>query len=93
MQKRLLSALSEPLDSIFDTGGPETWSSIRRLLKCETDAIVSDFSSAVVGFDLDQATVNKMVHNLKESAIQLVERKAREEASKILIRMKDRFAS
>ncbi|KAI3455853.1 hypothetical protein Pfo_012516 [Paulownia fortunei] len=92
-EKRLSASLIEPVESLFDAGGIDTWASIRSLLKRESDVAASAFSSAIAGFELDQATVNKMVHNLKEYARKLVERKSREEAGKVLIRMKDRFAT
>lgn len=92
MQKRLSGALTEPLESLFEAGEADTWGSIRSLLKRESEAAASDFSSAVSGFELDQETVDKMLHDLREYARKLVERKSREEAGKVLIRMKDRFA-
>ncbi|KAL8033898.1 hypothetical protein ABFX02_13G186200 [Erythranthe guttata] len=92
-EKRLSAALTEPVESLFEAGGADTWASIRNLLKRENDIAASAFSSAIAGFELDQKTVDKMVQNLKEYGIQLVERKSREEAGKILIRMKDRFAT
>lgn len=91
MQKRLSEALTEPLEFLFEAGGTLTWASIRSLLKRESDLATSTFSSAISGFELDQATVDRMVQNLKEYARQLVERKSREEARKVLICMKDRF--
>ncbi|KAL0442358.1 UNVERIFIED_CONTAM: protein ROOT HAIR defective [Sesamum latifolium] len=93
LQKRLSGALSEPLESLFEAGGPDTWVSVRSLLKRESDAAASDFFSAVAGFELDQETVDKMLHDLNEYARKLVERKSREEAGKVLIRMKDRFST
>ncbi|KAL3851566.1 hypothetical protein ACJIZ3_013448 [Penstemon smallii] len=90
-EKRLYAALNEPLESLFESCGTDTWATIRRLLKRESDVAVSAFLYAIAGFGLDQDTAHKMVHNLKEYAIKLVERKAREEAGKVLIRMKDRL--
>ncbi|KAK4491519.1 hypothetical protein RD792_002270 [Penstemon davidsonii] len=92
-EKRLYAALNEPLESLFESCGTDSWATIRRLLKRESDVAVSAFLYAIAGFELDQDTADKMVHNLKEYAIKLVERKAREEAGKVLIRMKDRFAN
>ncbi|XP_011096759.1 protein ROOT HAIR DEFECTIVE 3 homolog 2 isoform X1 [Sesamum indicum] len=92
-EKRLSGALSEPLESLFEAGGPDTWVSVRSVLKRESDAAASDFLSAVAGFELDQETVDKILHDLKEYARKLVERKSREESGKVLIRMKDRFAT
>lgn len=44
----------------------------------------------VTGFELNHATIDTMVQNLRDYSQSLVEKKAREEAAKILIRMKDR---
>ncbi|CAH2046365.1 unnamed protein product [Thlaspi arvense] len=92
-EKRLIQALSEPVESLFEAGGKETWPSIRTLLKRETETAVTDFLDVVTGFELDHATIDAMVQNLKEYSQSLVEKKAREEAAKILIRMKDRFST
>ncbi|CAN7102630.1 unnamed protein product [Brassica rapa subsp. narinosa] len=92
-EKRLTQALSEPVESLFEAGGKETWPSIRTLLKRETEAAVTDFLDVVTGFELDHATIDDMVQNLKDYSRSLVEKKAREEAAKILIRMKDRFST
>lgn len=78
------------MECLFEAAGKDTWASIRELLKHETEAAVSEFSNLIVGFELDPATVDKMVQNLRDYARNLVEKKAREEAAKVLIRMKDR---
>lgn len=90
LQKRLTQALGEPVESLFEAGGKETWPSIRTLLKRETETAVRDFLDVVTGFELDHATIDAMVQNLKNYSQSVVEKKAREEAAKILIRMKDR---
>ncbi|RWR88943.1 protein ROOT HAIR DEFECTIVE 3 2-like protein isoform X1 [Cinnamomum micranthum f. kanehirae] len=90
-QKQLTKALVEPVESLFDAAGQDTWSSIRKLLRHETEVAVSGFSAALSGFELDQETYDKMVGNLVSFARSVVEKKAREEAGKVLIHMKDRF--
>nr|POE70071.1 protein root hair defective 3 like 2 [Quercus suber] len=45
------------------------------------------------GFELKQTTVDSMVQNLRDYAINLVRKKAREDAGKVLICMKDRFST
>ncbi|KAM7257902.1 hypothetical protein ACFE04_013643 [Oxalis oulophora] len=86
-------ALSEPVESLLDAGREDTWPSIRRLLVRETEAAVSEFTTAVAGFELDQANVEAMVQGLRDYAKNVVEKKARDEAGKVLIRMKDRFST
>ncbi|KAG9451923.1 hypothetical protein H6P81_004827 [Aristolochia fimbriata] len=92
-EKQLTEALAEPVESLFDAAGKDTWPAIRKLLKHETQLAVSQFSTAVAGFELDQATFDNMVNNLVDHSRGVVEKKAREEAAKVLIRMKDRFST
>lgn len=89
-QKQLTKALVEPVESLFDAAGQDTWASIRNLLRHETEVAVSGFSAALSGFELDQETYDKMVGNLVSFGRSVVEKKAREEAGKVLIHMKDR---
>lgn len=83
--------MTEPIESLLESGGSDTWASIRKLLKRETEAALLEFSSAVAGFELDKAKITTMEQNIKDHARNVVERKAREEAGKVLIRMKDRL--
>ncbi|XP_031250394.1 protein ROOT HAIR DEFECTIVE 3 homolog 2-like [Pistacia vera] len=92
-EKKLTVALIEPVESLFEDGSEDTWPSIRRLLKRETEAAVLELSNAIAGFRLDQATSDKMVQNLRSYARNVVEEKAREEAGEVLIRMKKRFSA
>lgn len=91
LQKKLDQALAAPVESLLEAGGKDTWASIRRLLKRETEAAISGFSSAVTCFELDQSTFDKMVQNLRDYARSIAEKKSREEAGKVLILMKDRY--
>ncbi|RWR88942.1 protein ROOT HAIR DEFECTIVE 3 2 isoform X4 [Cinnamomum micranthum f. kanehirae] len=90
-EKQLTKALVKPVESLFYAAGQDTWASIRKLLRHETEVALSGFSAALSGFELDQETYDKMVGNLVSFARSVVEKKAREEAGKVLIHMKDRF--
>ncbi|GKV53903.1 hypothetical protein SLEP1_g60416, partial [Rubroshorea leprosula] len=92
-EKQLSKALTEPVESLLEGGGKDTWASIRRLLKHVTETAVSKFLTAISGFELDQATIDNMVQDLRDYARNMVEKKAREEAGKVLIHMKDRFST
>ncbi|KAJ1414422.1 RHD3/Sey1 [Sesbania bispinosa] len=92
-EKQLAKALIEPVESLFEAGGKDTWLSIRKLLKRETEVAVSEFLSSLDGFELEEETVEKMQESIRDYAKKVVENKAREEAGKILIRMKDRFST
>ncbi|XP_022723300.1 protein ROOT HAIR DEFECTIVE 3 homolog 2-like isoform X2 [Durio zibethinus] len=92
-EKQLSQSLSEPVESLLDAAGRDTWASIRKLLTRETETAVSEFSTAISSFELDQPTVEKMLQGLRDYARNVVEKKAREEAGKVLIHMKDRFST
>jgi hypothetical protein len=92
-EKQLAKALAEPVESLFEAGGKDTWLLIRKLLKRETEAAVSEFSDRIAGFELEEETIEQMQQSLRDYARKLVENKAREEAGKVLIRMKDRFST
>lgn len=78
------------MESLLDAAGNDTWPAIRKLLRRETAAAVEGFSRALSSFDMDQVTIGKMLANLSDFARSLVEKKAREESGKVLIRMKDK---
>ncbi|XP_022715425.1 protein ROOT HAIR DEFECTIVE 3 homolog 2-like isoform X2 [Durio zibethinus] len=92
-EKQLIRSLSEPVESLFDAAGRDTWASIRKLLTLETAIAASEFSTAISSFELDRSTVEKMLQDLRDYARNVLEKKAREEAGKVLIRMKDRFSA
>ncbi|KAH7666188.1 RHD3/Sey1 protein [Dioscorea alata] len=94
-ERQLTGALAEPVESLFDAAGAgqDTWASIRKLYKRETENALLGFSASLSGFELDRSTSDKMLENLKAHARGVIEKKAREEAGKALIRMKDRFSS
>uniref|UniRef100_A0A0A9DGS3 Sey1/RHD3-like three-helix bundle domain-containing protein n=1 Tax=Arundo donax TaxID=35708 RepID=A0A0A9DGS3_ARUDO len=92
-EKKLSDALAEPVQSILETGERDSWASIRRLYRRETENTVLAFSASLSEFELDQTTSNKMVLDLREHARSVVEMKAREEAGNVLMRMKERFST
>ena len=90
LQVKLNEVLSGPVEALLDGATNETWPSIRKLLWRETESAVSGLSSALSGFDMDEQTKDKMLTSLEDYARGVVEAKAREEAGRVLIRMKDR---
>lgn len=90
---KLNKALSEPVEALLDAANDNTWPAIRNLLKRETESAVSGFSKDISGFEIDQKTTNEMLTSLENFATNLVEAKAKEEAGRVLIRMKDRFST
>ncbi|XP_020226487.1 protein ROOT HAIR DEFECTIVE 3 [Cajanus cajan] len=92
-EEKLKTALSGPVEALLDGANSETWPSIRNLLRREAQSAVSEFSAALDGFDMDEETRQKMILSLEDHARGLVEGKAKEEAGRVLIRMKDRFTT
>ncbi|KAI5332206.1 hypothetical protein L3X38_022335 [Prunus dulcis] len=92
-EQQLSASLTGPVKTLLETGGKDTWASIRKLLNCETEVAISEFSTVVADFELDEATIAKMLQHLRDYSRNVVEKKAREEATKIMIHMKDRFST
>lgn len=90
MQKRLDTALAEPVAALLDAATSDTWPAVKKLLVQETESAISDLSAILVGFELDKEEEQKMITNLKETGRHIIEKKAREEASQALVRMKER---
>lgn len=90
LQGQLNTALAEPVEALLDSAGDDTWPSIKKLLKSETEKAVSGLSSGLSGFEIDQPTMDKMLASLADYARNVVEMKAKEEAGRILIHMKER---
>ncbi|XP_057459098.1 protein ROOT HAIR DEFECTIVE 3-like [Lotus japonicus] len=90
-EEKLKEALSGPVETLLDGANSDTWPSIRKLLNRESESAVSGFSAALTRFDMDEQTRKNMIVSLEDYAKGVIETKAREEASRVLIRMKDRF--
>lgn len=91
LQGKLNEGLSGPVEALLDGASNETWPAIRVLLLRETESAILGLSSALSGFDMDEQTKDKMLASLENYARGVVEAKAREEAGRVLIRMKDRL--
>ncbi|XP_022715165.1 protein ROOT HAIR DEFECTIVE 3-like [Durio zibethinus] len=92
-EAKLNNALSGPVEALLDGANNETWPAIKKLLQRETESAVSGLSNALSGFDMNEQTKEKMLMSLQDYARGVVEAKAREEAGRVLIRMKDRFST
>jgi hypothetical protein len=89
---KLTKALAEPVEALLDSASEETWPAIRKLLQRETKAAVSGLESAISTFELDENTEKELLLRLENHGRGVVESKAKEEAARVLIRMKDRFS-
>lgn len=92
-ERKLNEGLAEPVKALLEAATDDTWPAIRKILKRETELVTSGLSSDISGFDIDQASKDKMLSNLEEYARNLIESKAKEEAGSIMIHMKDRFST
>lgn len=90
MQTKLNDALFGPVESLLDGASDDTWPAIRKLLNRETEAAVSGASAALSGFKMDEEARNNILSKLKDYATGVVETKAKEEAGRVLSRMKER---
>ena len=91
LQEKLKEALSGPVEALLDGANTDTWPSIRKLLRRETESAVSGLSAVLTRFDTDEQTQKNMIVSLQDYARGLIEAKAREEAGRVLIRMKDKY--
>ncbi|XP_031476366.1 protein ROOT HAIR DEFECTIVE 3 homolog 2-like isoform X2 [Nymphaea colorata] len=91
-EEKLVEALDEPIDSLFDAANEMTWASITNLLQRVTESAVCDLSSDLAGFELDSVIFDKIKQNFFYNGRNIVETKTKEEAGRVLVRMKDRFA-
>ena len=89
-QGRLTRALAEKVKEFLRSAQSNTWEAIETLLVCETIAAVADLKYGLSDLGLDEATVKELLSTLENHGKSVVESKAREEAARILIRMKDR---
>ncbi|KAM0848967.1 hypothetical protein ACQ4PT_054032 [Festuca glaucescens] len=92
-KEKLRKALVEPVESLFDAASQTTWESIRNLYKRETEAILPEFLNTLSGFEMESAVSEGMVSKLRDYARSIVENKAKEEANKVLMHMKERFTT
>ncbi|GMH03757.1 hypothetical protein Nepgr_005596 [Nepenthes gracilis] len=92
-EAKLNESLLGPVDALLDSAGDDTWPAIRKLLMRETKSAISGLSSDLSVFDMDEQSRDKMLARLEDYARGVVESKAREEAARVLIRMKDRFTT
>jgi hypothetical protein len=91
LQEKLRKALAEPVESLFDAADQTTWQSIRNVYKRETEAILPEFLKTLCGFEMEYGPAEEMVSKLRDYARSVVESKAKDESSKVLIHMKERL--
>jgi protein SEY1 len=93
VQDKLRKALAEPVESLFDAADQTTWASIRGVYRRETESILPEFLKTLFGYEVEYTPAEQMVSNLRDYARSVVENKTKDEASKVLIHMKERLAN
>lgn len=86
---KLGDALEGPVETLFDEANHETWSSIRELLRHETESAVFDMSAVLSDLGADERITENMLAKLRDHTEDVVEKKARERAGRVSILMKD----
>ncbi|CAI9114324.1 OLC1v1015027C1 [Oldenlandia corymbosa var. corymbosa] len=92
-ETKLKEALDNPVAALLEEANDGTWPAIRQLLRRESEKAITSFSSALSGFEMDEETKEQMLSKLEAHAREVVESKAKEEAGKVLIHMKERFTT
>ncbi|XP_024969122.1 protein ROOT HAIR DEFECTIVE 3-like [Cynara cardunculus var. scolymus] len=92
-ESKLKNALYSSVEALLEGGSDDTWPAIRKLLNHETETAISEFSVALSGFEMDEEDEEDMISKLRNYARGVVEAKTREEAGRVLYRMKERFTS
>jgi low affinity Fe/Cu permease len=89
LQKTLKKALAKP-KFLFTTGQNDTWLSIRNDLRKKIDDALSNFKTSTAGLVLEMKDVEEIKQSLRDYAINVVKRKARNEAEDVVKHMKNR---
>ncbi|KAK4774858.1 hypothetical protein SAY86_009793 [Trapa natans] len=92
-EAKLNEAMSGPIEALLDEANNESWPAIKKLFQQETESAISGLSNDLSGLDVDKETMDNMLVSLQDCARGIVEAKAKEEAGRVLLRMKDRFAT
>ncbi|XP_071728538.1 protein ROOT HAIR DEFECTIVE 3-like [Rutidosis leptorrhynchoides] len=92
-ESKVKEALYSPVEALLEGGSDDTWPAIRKILHRVTETAVSEFSFAFSGFEMDDQAKRDMISKLNNYARGVVEGKTKEEAAKVLYRMKERFTS
>lgn len=91
VQSKLKESLYGPVEALLEGAADDTWPAIRKLLRNETKTAVYEFSDALSSFEMDEDAKKNQLSNLENYATELVEGKTKEEAGKVLHRMKERY--
>ncbi|KAL6285484.1 hypothetical protein ACE6H2_009874 [Prunus campanulata] len=90
-EANLWELLSGPVEALLKQANNMTWPTIRRRLREAHESAFSGSAAEISGFDMDEQTKAKIDASLEKYVRRMVEDKAKEEAGRVLIHMKERF--
>lgn len=90
-EKRLEDAIADPVAAILDAAPADAWASIRVLVEGDTEKVTKALLEELTAFEPTEDEEKQVLSDLSEHSRAIVVKKAKEEASQALIRMKDRF--
>ncbi|XP_010256383.1 PREDICTED: protein ROOT HAIR DEFECTIVE 3-like isoform X1 [Nelumbo nucifera] len=90
-KKQLKGALTGPVNDCLQEADDNTWPTIKLHLERESKSAVEGLTGELDGFDIDDKRKDEMLAHLEDYARGVVEKKAKEEASRVLKHMHDRF--
>ncbi|XP_021827159.1 protein ROOT HAIR DEFECTIVE 3 homolog 1-like isoform X1 [Prunus avium] len=90
-EANLRELLSGPVEALLKQANNMTWPTIRRRLREAHESAFSGSAAAISGFDMDEQTKAKIDASLEKYVRRMVDAKAKEEAGRVLIHMKERF--
>lgn len=78
------------MEALLQATNEDTWPAIRKLFKRETQITVSECSTALSGFEFKEDATKDFLSKLENYARDVVEKKAKEEAGRVVYLMKER---
>lgn len=79
------------MEALLEGAADDTWHAIRKLLRNESETAMFEFSDALSGLEMEESAKKNLLSRLENYAVEVVEGKTKEEAAKVLNRMKERY--
>ncbi|CAI9297393.1 unnamed protein product [Lactuca saligna] len=92
-ESKVKTTLYGPVEALLEGAADDTWHAIRKLLRNESETAVFEFSDALSGLEMEESAKKNLLSRLENYAVEVVEGKTKEEAAKVLNRMKERFTT
>ncbi|KAL7588713.1 hypothetical protein Lser_V15G38977 [Lactuca serriola] len=92
-ESKVKTTLYGPVEALLEGAADDTWHAIRKLLRNESETAMFEFSDALSGLEMEESAKKNLLSRLENYAVEVVEGKTKEEAAKVLNRMKERFTT